>query len=102
MHTHCAAPWQGQGPFEEGNEELLIKDQTVMHKQKDGERERSLAFSKPHGQGLLLATTAPSHIAFHTEHALNLQGWVTYLPQEKMLCYTMVLFVGRKEVGRQY
>lgn len=102
MHTHCAAPQQRQGPFEKANEEHLNKDQTLMHKQRDGETERSLALSKRHGQGLLWPPRLPYSIALHTEHALNLQGWMTYLPPEKMLSYTMVLFVGRKEVGRQY
>lgn len=70
VHTHCAAPQQRQGPFEKANEEHLIKDQTLMHKQKDGESERCLALSKGHGQGLLWPPRFPYSIAFHTEHAL--------------------------------
>lgn len=96
--THCAAPQQRQGPFEEGNEEHLIKEQTLMHKQRDGDL---LCCQSPMAKGCS-GPPLPLHIAFHIEHALNLQGCMTYLPPEKMLSYTMVLFVGRKEVGRQY
>lgn len=38
----------------------------------------------------------------YTQLRLNLQGSMTYMPPGRTLHYTIVLFVGGKEVGRQY
>lgn len=72
-----------------------------MHKQMERVRDLLLCQSSM-AKGCSWPPQFPYSIAFHTEHALNLQGWMTYLPPEKMISYTMALFVGRKEVGRQY